>query len=72
MALASLRWQRRRLDGTALIGRLGAIDKHNQYDTIKENGSQISWTERHGAIFMSFCPKSKKHQSPEQAVSHSF
>jgi hypothetical protein len=29
------------------------------YNQIGENGSQISWTERHEALFMPFCPKSK-------------
>jgi hypothetical protein len=37
------------------IKTLGVI-----YDQIGENGSQISWTERHEALFMFFCPKSNQ------------
>jgi hypothetical protein len=33
---------------------LGAI-----CDQIEGNGFQFSWAERHEALFMSFCPKSK-------------
>ncbi|MDP3705460.1 MAG: hypothetical protein Q8R24_06070, partial [Legionellaceae bacterium] len=27
-------------------------------ELVESNGSQVSWTERHEAFFMSFCPKS--------------
>ncbi|MDP3705097.1 MAG: hypothetical protein Q8R24_04205, partial [Legionellaceae bacterium] len=27
-------------------------------ELVGSNGSQVSWTERHEAFFMSFCPKS--------------
>ncbi|MDP3705997.1 MAG: hypothetical protein Q8R24_08830 [Legionellaceae bacterium] len=32
-------------------------------ELVESNRSQVSWTERHEAFFMSFCPKSKSHIS---------
>ena len=40
---------------------LGAI-----YDQIRGDGSQISWTERHEALFMSFCPKSNNYSNSKK------
>ncbi|MDP3705636.1 MAG: hypothetical protein Q8R24_06960 [Legionellaceae bacterium] len=36
-------------------------------ELVESNGSQVSWTERHEAFFMSFCPKSNTNQLSKEA-----